>query len=325
MKTAVFTFGRMNPVTVGHAKLVDKVRAVARLEKGEPLIYLSHSQDKKKNPLQYTDKIKFAQKSFGKIVKMSNANTIIKVLQELEKKYERVVLVVGSDRVEDMRTLVEKYNGKDYTFQTISVVSAGERDPDADDVSGMSASKMRGYASLNDVDGFKAGLPSPLQRDAHKVMDAVRKGMGINEEVELTEAFDKPYKVRLKKIDPLEYNAKVRLDDGSMLEIMITGNEFDYISWNVVFERNGTLEVTGEGDAMRIFATVLEAVGQFIKKVKPEELRFSAAKTGVTDADTKGSREKLYARLVKRFASKWGYQSNEMSTSQDTTFYLTKK
>jgi nicotinic acid mononucleotide adenylyltransferase len=181
MSKAVFTFGRMNPPTVGHEKLVNKVRAVARAHKGDPLIYLSHTHKLPKDPLEYKDKIKFAKKAFGNIVKMSRANTIIKVLQELEKKYNEVVLVVGSDRVTDFRELINKYNGKDYSFDTIDVVSAGERDPDADDVSGMSASKMRAIAVDGDLASFKQGLPRNLQRDAENIMNNVRKGLNYEE------------------------------------------------------------------------------------------------------------------------------------------------
>lgn len=181
MSKAVFSFGRMNPPTVGHEKLVNKVRAVARAHKGDPLIYLSHTHKLPKDPLEYNDKIKLAKKAFGRIVKMSRANTIIKVLQELEKKYDEVVLVVGSDRVSDFRELVNKYNGKDYTFDTIDVVSAGERDPDADDVSGMSASKMRELATNEDLKEFKSGLPRNLQRDAENIMKMVRKGLNYEQ------------------------------------------------------------------------------------------------------------------------------------------------
>lgn len=313
----------MNPPTIGHEKLVNKVRAVARLEKGEPLIYLSHSQDKKKNPLQYIDKIKFAQKAFGKVVQRSNSNTIIKVLQELEKKYDRVVLVVGSDRVESMRSLIEKYNGKEYTFETISVVSAGERDPDADDVSGMSASKMRQLAVDDVFEYFSEGLPSLLKGDAQKVFDLLRKEMGIREEFELTEAFDKPYPYKLKKIDSLMYVAKAKTDDGSSLDIEFTAVEFDHVVWNIVFYRNEKIKVTGEGDAMKIFATVLSAVQDFIKKVKPTEISFTAAKE--PGEDGKGSRAKLYSRMVRTFAGKLGYTFDETPSGEVTTYYLVKK
>ena len=181
MTKAVFSFGRMNPPTIGHEKLVNKVRAVARAHKGDPLIYLSHTHKLPKDPLEYKDKIKLAKKAFGNIVKMSRANTIIKVLQELEKKYDEVVLVVGSDRVSDFRELVNTYNGKDYTFDTIDVVSAGERDPDADDVSGMSASKMGELATNEDLKQFKSGLPRNLQRDAENIMKMGRKGLNYEQ------------------------------------------------------------------------------------------------------------------------------------------------
>ena len=175
MKTAVITFGRMNPPTIGHEKLVNKVRAVARLESGDPLIFLSHTQNAKKDPLDYSTKISLATKAFGKIVKRSKSNTIIKVMQELENKYDNVILVVGSDRLDEMRTFLTKYNGKDYTFDSIKVVSAGERDPDAEGVSGMSASRMREYAKQDNIEEFTKGLPNNIKKDAKKIMNKVRK------------------------------------------------------------------------------------------------------------------------------------------------------
>ena len=202
MSKAVFSFGRMNPPTIGHEKLVNKVRAVARAHKGDPLIYLSHTHKLPKDPLEYRDKIKLAKKAFGNIVKITRANTIIKVLQELEKKYDEVVLDVGSDRVSDLRNLINDYNGKDYTFDTIKVVSAGERDTDAVDVketdkkkvrtvSGMSASAMRALAAAEQLDdyteggskyiGFRSGLPKMLQRDAENIMKQVRKGLNYEQ------------------------------------------------------------------------------------------------------------------------------------------------
>jgi len=183
MKKIVICFGRMNPVTVGHEKLVKKIQSVARSQRADAAVYLSHSQDKKKNPLSYQDKIRFATKAFGSVVKKSNANTIIKVLQELDSKYDEVTLVAGSDRVKDFDSLLNKYNGKDYTFKSIKVVSAGERDPDADDVSGMSASKMRALAGSGDFAQFKKGLPRGLQgKEAKQMYDKIRDAAGIKEE-----------------------------------------------------------------------------------------------------------------------------------------------
>ena len=120
MSKAVFSFGRMNPPTVGHEKLVNKVRAVARAHKGDPLIYLSHTHKLPKDPLEYNDKIKLAKKAFGRIVKMSRANTIIKVLQELEKKYDEVVLVVGSYSLGGWLADVYYYL---YDYKSISIMN----------------------------------------------------------------------------------------------------------------------------------------------------------------------------------------------------------
>lgn len=179
MKTVVVAWGRLNPPTSGHELLVNKVRTIARLERGDPMVYLSHSQDSKKNPFDYNTKVKYAQKAFGNIVQRSSANTIFKVLGELEKNYQRLILVVGSDRVAEFKQLFDKY-GKDYSFEKLEVVSAGERDPDADDVTGMSASKMRQLVKDGDFDSFKNGLPKLLQRDAKKVYDDLRIAMKIN-------------------------------------------------------------------------------------------------------------------------------------------------
>jgi nicotinic acid mononucleotide adenylyltransferase len=180
MSIAVFTFGRLNPPTIGHEKLINKIRKVARLSKGQPLLFLSHSQDDKKNPLDYYSKFKYSKLSFGNIVQRSKSNTIIKVMQELEKKYEKVILVAGSDRVKEFDTLLQKYNGKEYNFDSIKVMSAGQRDPDADGVEGMSASKMRELAKDEELPEFTKGLPLKAQRQAKNIMNSVRKGMNYD-------------------------------------------------------------------------------------------------------------------------------------------------
>jgi nicotinic acid mononucleotide adenylyltransferase len=179
---AVFTFGRMNPIHTGHEKLVQKLMAVASAEKGMPMLFLSHSQDGQKNPLPYNDKIKFAKKAFGNIVKAVPAKTIMQIMKGLNNKHKKVVLVVGSDRVKEFDTLLNKYNGKEYNFEDIKVVSAGGRDPDAEGVAGMSASKMREYASNRNISKFTKGLPKKLKDSAQDIMAAIRKGMNMSEE-----------------------------------------------------------------------------------------------------------------------------------------------
>ena len=176
MKKIVFTFGRMNPPTVGHQKLVDKLLSEARKEKADAKVFLSHTQNNKKDPLNYAEKIRFARKGFGKIIEQSNSKTIIQVLQELQKAgYTDAVLVVGSDRVTEFSGLLNKYNGGPFSFDTIDVRSAGARDPDAEGVEGMSASKLRALAVEGDFDTFKTGLPKKLtDKDAKDVYDTIR-------------------------------------------------------------------------------------------------------------------------------------------------------
>jgi hypothetical protein len=181
-KTIVISFGRLNPITIGHEKLINKIISEAAKRKAEAAMFMSHTQDKKKNPLSYEEKVAFASKAFGKVIRKSPARTIIEVAKELNGKYAGIVVVVGSDRVQEFETLLKKYNGKEFNFETIEVVSAGERDPDADDVSGMSASKLRGIAVQGDFNEFRRGLPKRLQADAKIVYDAVRRGMGLSEE-----------------------------------------------------------------------------------------------------------------------------------------------
>lgn len=183
-KTVVLGWGRMNPITIGHEKLVNKLKSVAKQNNATPVLYLTHSQDPKKNPLSYNDKVMLAKRAFGNIVQKTNAKTIMQALAELDNSYDKVILVVGSDRVKEFDTLLKKYNGKDYEFSNISVVSAGDRDPDADDVSGMSASKMRALAASGKPEEFKKGLPRKLQSMSDKVYDMVRSGMKLAEELE---------------------------------------------------------------------------------------------------------------------------------------------
>ena len=184
--TAVFSFGRMNPPTIGHEKLVAKINAVAKQNNAMPHLYLSQSYDSNKNPLPYATKIALAKKAFGSMVMKSRSKTLMQVAKELEDMgHTKLIMVAGSDRVAEFKTLLNKYNGKDYTFDSIEVVSAGERDPDAEGAAGMSASKMRAAAAAGDEKEFKSGLPKKLQSSASKVYQAVRDGMKIAEEMEL--------------------------------------------------------------------------------------------------------------------------------------------
>ena len=130
--TAVITFGRFSPPTIGHEKLVNKIKEEAKSRRADALIYASHTYDKKKNPLDYQHKIKFLTAAFGNVVKNSNAKTIIEVAKELDDSYDNLVVVVGQDRIAEFDRLLNAYNGKEYNFKDIKIISAGDRDPDAD-------------------------------------------------------------------------------------------------------------------------------------------------------------------------------------------------
>jgi len=188
-KPAVFTFGRMNPPTIGHEKLIKKVEQIAKSQRSKPHIFVSHTSDKKKNPLLYADKIDFLSKAYGTypngMVVKTKARDIIDAMKQLEKMgHPSVTLVVGSDRVKQFEVLLNKYNGKEYNFDEINVVSAGDRDPDAEGASGMSATKVRQAAADNDFNTFKKGLASKLQSVARDVFDRVRAGLQLAEELE---------------------------------------------------------------------------------------------------------------------------------------------
>ena len=188
--TAIFTFGRFNPPTVGHEKLIVAVANVARREGGEYFVYPSRSQDSKKNPLDQSTKIRYMKKMFSKHKKniiSSTGNTALEVASELhDEGYTNLVMVVGSDRVKDFKALLDRYNGDEdkahgfYDFDSIKVVSAGERDPDADGVEGMSASKMRQSAVEGDFKTFRKGTPPSLNdKDTKLMFNDIRKGMRL--------------------------------------------------------------------------------------------------------------------------------------------------
>ena len=188
--TAVFTFGRFNPPTIGHEKLLNVVGSTATKAKAESFVYTSHTQDTKKNPLSNDQKIVFMKMMFPKhrtSFMRTEAKTALHALSEIHKtgKFSRVIMVVGSDRVRDFKTLLNKYNDIEskhgfYRFEDIDVISAGERDPDAEGASGMSASKMRAAVKDKNYDIFKMGVPSGVsEKDCHTLYNAVAKGMKV--------------------------------------------------------------------------------------------------------------------------------------------------
>jgi hypothetical protein len=188
-----FTFGRMNPPTIGHGKVMDTL--ATKSGKSDYKVYVSQSQNAKKDPLSYTDKVKHVRKMFPKharnVMMDKSVKNVFDVAAKLyDQGYKKINMVVGADRITEFETLLNKYNGVKarhgfYNFQKINVISAGERDPDATGIEGMSASKQRENASKNDFVAFSQGVPKSMSNaDARKLFNDVRKGMGLSEELE---------------------------------------------------------------------------------------------------------------------------------------------
>ena len=180
--TLTLGFGRFNPPTLGHEKLLTKIKDTA--EEGEYTIYPSHSQDNEKNPIGAEEKVLFMKKLFpdhsSNIVYDQSIRTIIDALKNADTAgYSAINLVVGSDRQKEFEGLANKYNGQLYNFDAINVISAGERDPDAEGVEGMSASKLRALAADGDFEAFKKGLPKAAKGTvAQELFNTVQKSIG---------------------------------------------------------------------------------------------------------------------------------------------------
>ena len=183
--TLTIAFGRFNPPTTGHEKLLDTVASSS--DDNDYMIIPSRTQDKKKNPLDADTKVSVMQKMFpkhkDKIVNDANNKTIFDVLKKAHTDgYANVRILGGADRVKEFEKLTGDYNGKLYNFDNVEVVSAGARDPDSEDVTGMSASKQRKAAAEGDIKAFMKGVPKSLsQKAAEELFKKIRTAMNIKE------------------------------------------------------------------------------------------------------------------------------------------------
>ena len=199
--TIVFAFGRFNPPTTGHEKLIQKTAQVAGSNPYR--IYPSFTTNPKKDPLPHALKVAYMRKMFSKykrnIIADKDAKTAIMIAEKLFKEgFKNLIMVAGSDRVKEFSTLLNRYNDAPdkkgnqlFKFDSVEVISAGERDPDAEGVEGMSASKMRAAATNGDYDSFSMGIPATLSdADKKKLYRDVRKYMGIREERDMGDMSD---------------------------------------------------------------------------------------------------------------------------------------
>jgi phosphopantetheine adenylyltransferase len=187
--TLTIAFGRFNPPHLGHLQLMDTAAGSAEAEGSDYMIVPSRSQDPKKNPLDPDTKVSVMRQMFPqhseRIVNDANTKTIFDVLKKAHNDgYANVRIVGGADRVKEFEKLSNNYNGNLYQFDNIEVVSAGDRDPDAEGVEGLSASRMRLAAAENDFKTFRSGMPSEMKpKDVKAIFNTVRQSMGIQDEV----------------------------------------------------------------------------------------------------------------------------------------------
>lgn len=190
-KTLYFVWGRMNPPTAGHEKLLDFLKAKAG---NNPFrIYLTQSEDENKNPIPFVQKVKFARKGFPQYARQimldKKLRTIFDAMTSFyDEGFKRVVIVAGEDRLREYEITLNKYNGLKgkhgfYNFEKITVLSAGKRDPDSKGLEGVSGTKLRDYAKSGDFTKFSQYMPKRLSNaDTKAVYNAVRKGIGLSEE-----------------------------------------------------------------------------------------------------------------------------------------------
>jgi hypothetical protein len=267
-RVVYFTFGRMNPPTTGHGKLLDVLSKKAG--RNPYRIYLSQTADKKKNPLSYSDKVKHTRKMFSKhgrsIMINKTVKTAIDAMTALYNEgFRKVVFVVGSDRVREFDVLLNKYNGKKsrhgfYNFKSIDIISAGARDPDAEGVEGMSASKQRDNASKNDFTSFAQGLPRGMSNnDSRRLFNDVRTGMGLKEQS--------------------DFKRHVQLDSVSETrEKFVSGNLFELGESVIVKKTDEVGTITVLGSNYVIVETADRKTRQWLDAVEKIEEEYSPQK-----------------------------------------------
>lgn len=215
-KKAVFAFGRMNPPTNGHEKLIDTVIDIAKKNNATPFVFLSHTQDAKKNPLTSNQKMKYIilgiPHAEGVVINNPSIRTPFEAIKHLENKgYGDIILVSGDDRVKEYKKSITPYinhpdPNKSFNLSSFKVVSAGKRDPDSDGVTGISASKMRQAVSDDDFKTFKSGVPSNLSdKYAKEMFNQIKKAMHIMEMVEEIQRIDNSMNIPRKNMPQIKH------------------------------------------------------------------------------------------------------------------------
>jgi DNA-binding ferritin-like protein (Dps family) len=268
-----FTFGRMNPPTIGHGKVMDVL--AQKSGKKDYKVFVSQTQDAKKNPLSYSDKIKHVRKMFPKharqVMVEKNVKTAIHALVSLyDKGYRSVTMVVGDDRIREFEVLFNKYNGQHarhgfYNFKSINIVSAGKRDPDAEGVEGMSASKQRENAANNDFVSFSQGVPKSMSNaDARRLFNDVRKGMGLAE--------SSNFRNHLELESVSERREKFVLGELFSVGDEVVVTDTDELATVAILGTNYIIVETHEGKRMRKWLDAVELVSEEVSQKELDDL-----------------------------------------------------
>lgn len=295
-KHAVLSFGRLNPITKGHEKVVNKTKQIARQVGGTHHVVLSHSQDKNKNPLSAADKLKHAKRAFPNTNLSTSDKKNPNYLQQAAKLHKKGVshlhVVAGSDRVSEFKNTLSKYNGTHskalYNFRKITVHSSGDRDPDSHGTSGMSGTKMRGHAAAGNYKAFKSGAPSGMS-DSHvkHMYNDTRKGMKIAEDVAvfliggpgsgkdfIFKSVMEDFGLREVNTDKaFEYIMEKRYDTHERSNLVINGNAHEVKTLNKIKEK---LEEQNYKTTMVLVSTTNEISrlrNESRKRIMNEELR----------------------------------------------------
>lgn len=192
-RAIVIAFGRFNPPTSGHALLIKEAQKQGAQLHAPVIVYVSKTQDRQRNPLTPEQKVNYLHEMFPRVdFRIADADppTFIGEAKKLSQTYSHLIMVAGSDRVPEFQRLLDKYNGTEFQFDSVKVVSAGQRDPDSDGASGMSASKMREFAQRGNIQSFISGVKPYLSDvEAEHMYNDVRVGMGLSEQVTLSRSY----------------------------------------------------------------------------------------------------------------------------------------
>jgi cytidyltransferase-like protein len=275
-KPVVMAYGRMNPPTTGHLKVIDKVKELAHKNKAKHVVIVSHTQDSKKNPLSGEQKVKHVKRYSPGTNVISSSKETPSFLDHAEKLHaaghDHLIMVAGSDRVKEFHDILHKYNGpgKKFNFKKIEVRSAGHRDPDSEGAEGMSGTKMRQHAKNNDFSSFRQGIPSHVSDEhAKEIMHDTRKGMGLHEDVNRGK-----YKAIFVTGGPgsgkdiiireaIAESKIVEMNFSQVLSILNNKNKFEDSRYEAIRSR-GPLIINGPADDYDSINTIkehLEAIG----------------------------------------------------------------